>query len=161
MPGRAPSRHPGGVSAVTVRTATLEDLPGIRAVFRASSLSNAGDRAALLAHPEALELPDACVHEGRTLVAVAGDRVIGFATTIATDAGVELEDLFVEPGRTRRGVGRRLLRDVVARGRASGARRIDVTANDHATGFYEAVGFVRTGAADTPFGPAVRMRRDL
>ena len=62
-----------------IRDATVADLAALGAVFRHSSLSNAGDRANLLAHPEVLELSDVAVRQGRTRVAVgAGGRVLGF-----------------------------------------------------------------------------------
>jgi hypothetical protein len=35
-----------------------------------------------------------------------------------------------------------------------------VTANGHALAFYESVGFVHDGPAETPGGPAVRMHLD-
>ncbi len=121
----------------------------LRELFRRSSLSNDGDRAALLAHPEALELSALGVEEGRTRVAVADGRIAGFATLL----GSELEDLFVDPGWMRRGIGRALVADAVAVARAQGLERIEVTANDHALAFYESVGFVLEGTVETELGP--------
>ena len=45
--------------------------------------------------------------------------------------------------------------------RAHGAHAITVTANPDATGFYERVGFVESGRAETRFGPAITMRLAL
>ena len=59
------------------------------------------------------------------------------------------------------GVGRRLVDDAAERARAAGLPVLHVTANARSVGFYERVGFVRTGAAETRFGPGVRMRLDL
>ena len=39
--------------------------------------------------------------------------------------------------------------------------RIDVAANPHALAFYEAVGFVVDGVAETEFGVGTRMRIDV
>jgi GNAT superfamily N-acetyltransferase len=75
-----------------IRTAVADDLPSLRGLFRRSSLSNQGDRANLLAHPEVLELPDDGVLAGRTRVAVASDgEIVGFATTVVApgQAGAE------------------------------------------------------------------------
>jgi GNAT superfamily N-acetyltransferase len=58
----------------------------------------------------------------------------------------------------RRGVGRRLVEDLVARARERGIGAITVTANPHAMDFYTAVGFVPDGVEQTRFGPATRMR---
>lgn len=146
---------------VTTRDAELCDMPSLRRVFRDSSLSNVGDRPALLAHPEVLELSDTAVREGRTRVATAGDEVVGFATVTGAGDGLELEDLFVAPAWTRQGVGRALVRDVVRVGRDRGARRLVVTANLHARAFYESAGFRADGETPTALGSGLRMHRDL
>jgi hypothetical protein len=65
-------------------------------VFRRASLSNAGDRATLLAHPEHLILGPDGLAERRTLVADENGSVVGFATWTDADGVFELEDLFVE-----------------------------------------------------------------
>jgi putative acetyltransferase len=72
----------------------------------------------------------------------------------------ELDRLFVEPGHIRRGVGRALVEDAAARAAHAGAASLEVTAGP-AQGFYERVGFTLIGIAETRFGPAVRMRREL
>jgi GNAT superfamily N-acetyltransferase len=81
---------------------------------------------------------------------------------LAAECGtVELDDLFVEPDAMGRGVGRRLIADVVSRAAAARATSIDVTANPNALGFYERLGFRVTGDVATLFGRGVRMRLDL
>jgi GNAT superfamily N-acetyltransferase len=146
------------VLAVTIRTAVAGDLDGIRGVFRRASLSNAGDRAVLLAHPDVLVWPDA-IAAGRTRVAVEdGGAIAGFASTVVVDGRLDLEDLFVEPDRMRQQVARRLVADVVAAARAEGFGAVEVEANPHAMDFYRAVGFVPYGRARTRFGPAERLR---
>jgi GNAT superfamily N-acetyltransferase len=156
---------PAGVIAlqdtVVIRDAVPDDLPDVRRVFRQASLTNDDDRDALLAHPEVLELSDASIREGRTRVAVAGERIVGFSTVLASDDVVELDDLFVDPARMGQGVGRRLVADVVATARDGGAGRVEVTANPQALEFYERVGFVADAEVETRFGPAVRMHLDV
>jgi GNAT superfamily N-acetyltransferase len=147
--------------SVAIRDAQLADMPALRGVFERSSLSNAGDRADLLAHPEVLEYSDEWVRRGCTRVATNGDRVLAFATAVPIDDRLELEDLFVDPPWMRQGVGRVLVEDIVARARGASVRRVDVTANPHAAEFYRAVGFVIDGDAETRFGPALRMRLDV
>jgi predicted N-acetyltransferase YhbS len=61
----------------------------------------------------------------------------------------------------RAGVGRRLVDDAKRIARERGATRIDVLANPQAVAFYEAVGFVPAGQAQTRFGPAPRMSLPL
>jgi len=145
-----------------LRTATAADLAAIRDVYRRASLSNDGDRETLLAHPDALEFTGDGIADGRTRVAVDAGRVVGFATLAPPhDDAVELDDLFVDPEWMRRGIGRRLVADLVLAARDAGAARIDVTANPDALAFYAAVGFVAVGEATTRFGPAPTMSFDL
>ncbi len=139
-----------------IRDATVDDLPALADVFRRASLHNDGDRAVLLAHPEALEYDDGWVVRGLTRVAVVDDRVAGFATLVPDGDRAELEDLFVAPELMRHGIARALIVDAVERARSAGVTHIDVTANDHAAAFYTAVGFEEIGVASTEFGPAVR-----
>ena len=134
-----------------IRSSTADDLPAIRDVFRRAALSNEGDRAWIAAHPDEFGLDEANVLEGRTRVAVVDGKIVGFATLI----GSELEDLFVDPEFMRRGIATALVQDIAAT-----VQRIDLTANPHALAFYESVGFVEDGVAETSGGPAVRMHRD-
>jgi ribosomal protein S18 acetylase RimI-like enzyme len=149
------------VKTVTIRDAELRDMPSLRRVFRQSSLSNAGDRQALLGHPEVLDFADTAVREGRTRVAMSGETVVGFATVAEADEGLELEDLFVDPDWMRQGIGRALVRDVARIGHTRGVDRIVVTANFHARAFYEDAGFRPEGETPTAFGTALRMHLDL
>jgi GNAT superfamily N-acetyltransferase len=127
-----------------IRFAVPADIGTLRRVFRQASLSNDGDRAKLLANPDALELSESCVREGRARVAVTSDgRIVGFATSLDGGDGLELEDLFVDPEWMTQGVGRALVNDVIETAR----RR----------GFYEKVGFVVDRAVETRLGPGSRM----
>ena len=49
---RIPPAWEDGAAEVVLRTASPTDLDGLRAVYRRASLSNAGDRNVLLAHPQ-------------------------------------------------------------------------------------------------------------
>jgi predicted N-acetyltransferase YhbS len=53
---------------------------------------------------------------------------------------VELEHLFVEPSRLRRGLGAALFRHAVEQARAAGFRRLTILSDPHAAGFYQAMG---------------------
>jgi len=149
------------VTTVQIRDAVPADMAALRDVFRRSSLSNDADRADLLAHPEVLELPDLAVTESRTRAAVRDGVIAGFATWLPAEDALELEDLFVDPDWMRQGVGRELVLDVAAIARDRGARRIEVTANQHAGFFYAKAGFVVDGGVQTTFGLALRMHLDV
>jgi GNAT superfamily N-acetyltransferase len=148
------------VTEFRIRPGLPADLPVLRGIYRRASLSNAGTEAALLAHPEVLVLTDDGIREGRTRVVTAAHHVVGFATTLRAGTVLELEDLFVNPDWMRRGVGHRLVRDVVAVAEREHVRRVEVTANPHALAFYENAGFVHDREVGTRFGAGVRMHLD-
>ena len=140
-----------------IRLGGLGDLPAASNVYRNASLSNAGDRDNLLAHPAYLVLGRRGLAEGRTYVAEEDGSLVGFATWAQAGHVFELEDLFVDPGWMRRGIATALVERIAGVVRARGAQRLEVTANVHALGFYTAAGFVDCGVSDTEFGPARRM----
>ena len=140
-----------------IRLGVPADLPAASDVFRSASLSNAGDRDNLLAHPEYLVLGPEGLAEGRTYVAEEDGSLIGFATWIQADGVFELEDLFVDPGWRRRGIAAALVDRIAQALRARGVKRLEVTANPHAMGFYRAAGFIDCGVTETVFGTAPRM----
>jgi ribosomal protein S18 acetylase RimI-like enzyme len=140
-----------------IRLGTPADLDAASSVYRRASLSNAGDRDNLLAHPEYLILGPAGLAEGRTHVAELDGTVVGFATWSESDGTMDLEDLFVDPDYMRRGLASALVRRIADVLRARGAERLEVTANPHAMAFYRSAGFTDCGTADTEFGAAPRM----
>ena len=145
-----------------VRTAVADDLAVLRNLFRRASLSNPADAPDLLAHPDALVLPDTEVLAGRTRAAVTPDgTVVGFATLVGTGPVRELEDLFVDPRLHRQGIGAVLVADAASLARRDGASRIEVTGNPQASRFYAAVGFQRDGRVRLEFGTGIRMHLDL
>jgi ribosomal protein S18 acetylase RimI-like enzyme len=140
-----------------IRLGTPDDLAAASGVYRRASLSNAGDRDNLLAHPEYLILGPEGLAEGRTHVADQDGTVVGFATWAEADGTIDLEDLFVDPDYRRRGIASALVRRIAEVLRARGAERLEVTANPHAMEFYRSAGFTDCGTADTDFGAAPRM----
>ena len=147
---------------ISVRGASERDLDVLRDLYRRASLSNDGDRANLLASPAALHWDGDCIAAGRTRVATDGNgRILGFATVVSIEGGLELEDLFVDPDARRQGVASRLVLDAVIQAARDGVAWIEVTGNRHAAEFYASAGFVRIGDEQTLFGPAPRLRRDI
>jgi GNAT superfamily N-acetyltransferase len=141
-----------------IRAGIPADLSAAGDVYRRASLSNAGDRANLLAHPEYLILAPDGLAEGRTYVAEEGGSVVGFATWAELDGVFELEDLFVDPDWRRRGIAAALVGRILDDLRTQGVRYLEVTANSHAEDFYRAAGFTDCGTAETAFGPGRRKR---
>jgi N-acetylglutamate synthase-like GNAT family acetyltransferase len=149
-------------AAVKIRNATATEAPVLEALQRRSSDVWEQYREQLAAHPDAIELPQRFIDNGWVRVAVdVKSTPVGFSAVIPTNSRVhELDGLFVEPARMSSGVGRALVDDAVARASAQGVEVLEVTVGP-AQGFYERVGFNLIGPAQTRFGPAVRMRRDL
>ena len=130
--------------------AALEDLQ------RRASLMWNQHRAYLLANPDAIALPLAHLAQGRVRVAAMAGKPAGFAALLPRPGGVaDLDGLFVEPALWRRGIGRALVCDALAR-LAPGAI-LAAVAHPGAQGFYEKLGFVRVGVVQTQFGQAERM----
>src|SRR5215470_16799796 len=140
-------------SAVASEQKELEDLQ-----MRAS-LTNAGDREALLDHPDAIELPLAQIAAGGVFVAEWNGAIVGFAAVEPrADGESELDALFVDPHMRRRGIARSLVEHCaeVARTRKSAA--LYVVGNPHAKDFYAACGFNVIGTTETRFGTGLLMR---
>ena len=150
------------IARVDIRNAQQTEAPLLEALQRRSSDVWEQYREQLAAHPDAIELPQAFVDNNWVRVAADVEGTpIGFSVVIPTDGLVhELDGLFVEPRYMSSGVGRALIEDAAARASAQGAEALEVTVGP-AQGFYERVGFTVIGAAQTRFGPAIRMRRDL
>ena len=143
-----------------VRPAEMAERSELEALQRRSSVHEPMYRAQLLAHPDAITLPAEEIAAGLVRVAEQDAEVVGFAVLFeASGDACELDGLFVEPDRMRSGIGRLLVEDATRIARERGATRVDVIANPQAVAFYEAVGFVRVGEAQTRFGPAPRMSR--
>ena len=132
-----------------IRLGVPADLPAASGIYRSASLSNAGDRDNLLAHPEYLILGPEGLAEGRTYVAEEKGVLVGFATWNEAGGTIELEDLFVDPGWRRRGIATALVNRIADVLRARGVERLEVTANPHAGGFYGAAGFIDCRVAGT------------
>ena len=147
---------------IVIRPARMDERQGLEALQWRASLNNAGDRDALLAHPDAIALPIEHIAEGCVFVAECDGVVAGFAGALPRpDSGAELDALFVEPRLWKRGIGRRLVDHVADAARARGATFLHVVGNPHAAGFYTNCGFSQTGTVETRFGVGLTMRRPL
>jgi GNAT superfamily N-acetyltransferase len=142
--------------AVPAERRALEDLQ------RRASLVWEEDRDALLANPDAIELPLEQITDGRTIVAENVGELLGFAVVLRRDDGdAELDGLFVDPTHWRHGIGRELLEQAERIATSEGAASLWVTANTRALEFYGACGFVTVGEVATRFRPAPRMRKTI
>ena len=99
------------------------------------------------------------------MVAEVGARVVGYVlafellTLYANGVVIELQELTVDPEYRRRGLGEKLVRAVVERGRATGAVEV-VVPTRRARDYYARLGFEETASylklKLAPFRPAPR-----
>ena len=142
-----------------IRCADVSEQKQLEALQWRASLTNEGDRDALLANPDAIELPVAQIAAGGVFVAELNGAIVGFAAVEPrADGNSELDALFVDPEMRRRGIARSLVEHCaeVARTRKSAA--LCVVGNPHAKDFYTACGFSVIGTKETRFGTGLLMR---
>src|SRR5690606_31418477 len=95
---------------VVCRTARASEQKALEALQWRASLTNEGDREALLANPDAIELPLDQIVTGLVFVAERAGVALGFAAILPREDGTtELDGLFVEPQVWKQGVGRLLV----------------------------------------------------
>jgi GNAT superfamily N-acetyltransferase len=147
---------------LTITPARADERNALEALQRRASLANVADRAALLAHPDAIDLPLGQIESGYVMVARRDGAILGFSAVLPRAVGdAELDGLFVEPSAWRGGIGRALVEAACGRARSEGATVMHVTAGREAVAFYQACGFELLGEAPTRFGMARVMRRTL
>ena len=147
---------------ITVRLALPAERKDLEALQWRASLNNPGDRAALMANPDAIELPLQQIEAGGVVVAEVSGSIAGFAAILSRpDGDAELDALFVEPESWRQGIGRALVEHCCRAAKVLGASAIHVVGNPHAEDFYGACGFQTLGTEQTRFGMGLLMKRDL
>ncbi|MEO6079585.1 MAG: GNAT family N-acetyltransferase [Steroidobacteraceae bacterium] len=150
------------LDAISIRCAMPFEREALEALQRRASLANPGDRDAILAHPDAIEIPTLQLESGQVYVAERGNSIVGFAAILPRDDGdTELDALFVEPGMWRQGIGKRLIKRCEDAARSLGSGALRVIGNPHTREFYVASGFKSIGVCATRFGEGVVYRRTL
>jgi len=145
-----------------IRLALPTEKPELEQLQRRASLENKGDRDALLAHPDAIQVPVEQITGGRVFVSEWEGAIVGFAAIEPRgDGDTELDGLFVEPRMQRRGIGQSLIAHCSEVARKQRATAIHVVGNPHATGFYAACGFKVVGTKETRFGQGFLMRKPV
>lgn len=125
-----------------------------------ASLANEGDREALLAHPDAIQIPVEQIAACRVFVSESDGVIVGFAALDPREDGdSELDGLFVEPRMQRRGIAKSLIEHCAKVVGRQGSKAIHVVGNPHAAEFYLACGFVVIGKMETRFGPGILMQK--
>jgi GNAT superfamily N-acetyltransferase len=147
---------------ILIRPAVLSEHQALEALQRRASLDNRGDRDALLANPDAIELPPDQIAAAHVFIAEWNGAIVGFYAVLPReDPEMDLDGLFVEPQFWRHGIGRLLVEHSVVFARAQGAAALHVVGNPHAEEFYQACGFEMLGTVSTRFGVGLSFRRML
>ena len=147
---------------VRIRPAVPSEQKELEALQWRASLTNAGDRDALLSNPDAIELPLEQIAAGGVFVAEWNGAVAGFSAVLPrADGETELDALFVEPEMRRHGIGRALVEHCATVARTRGSTGLHVVGNPHAEAFYIACGFEPIGTAETRFGAGFLFRKRL
>ena len=133
---------------IEVRTASPADLPEIRAIQDGS--------------PQAAQWDPADYLYYDVRVAVSENRVSGFAVLRTLLPGeYEILNVAVHPEMRRQGVGKRLLRELLARGKSVYFLEVRPS-NENARSFYKSLGFeevsVRPDYYENPLEPAIVMK---
>lgn len=145
-----------------IRPAVMSERQALEALQRRASLNNPGNRDALLANPDAIELPPDQIAAGYVFNAERDGAIVGFAAVVPRDGpDMDLDALFVEPHFWRRGIGRLLVEYSIVFARAQGSAALHVVGNPHAEEFYRACGFEMLGTVPTRFGVGLSFRRVL
>ena len=86
----------------------------------------------------------------RCYVATDDDLILGFYSLgPLSEAAMELDGLFVEPGRIGHGVGRSLVQHATSVAAGRGARRLLIQGDPNATRFYHAAGARQIGVRES------------
>lgn len=142
--------------------AEVRERKALEALQGHASLNNSGDRAAILANRDLIEVPEGQIQAGRVFVLEQAGSVVGFAVILSrSDGAAELDGLLVEPNRWGLGIGRRLVEHCANVARSQGSTTLHVVGNPHAEGFYAKCGFGRDGTIQLRFGVGMLFRKSL
>jgi GNAT superfamily N-acetyltransferase len=147
---------------ILIRAAVPSEKEELEGLQLRASLTNPGERDALLANPDAIEVPAEQLAGGRVFVAELNGAMVGFAAVEPrADGETELDALFVDPELRRHGIGRLLVEHSGQVARENGSAALHVIGNPHAQEFYIACGFKQIGTTQTRLGVALLFKKML
>lgn len=126
---------------MTIRRAVPEEAAALTQVALAAKAHWGYPQAWLDAWAAELTIAPEFVRANPTFVAIGADAaIVGFHTVVIDDADAMLDHLWIVPAEMRRGIGRALFAHAEGIARAAGAKRMLITGDPHAAGFYERMG---------------------
>jgi GNAT superfamily N-acetyltransferase len=123
-----------------VRLARLEEASALTELCVRSKASWGYDEAFMALARAVLAVNPRQIAAGDVWVAMAADGSVAGMVALGPSPEpdtIDLDKLFVEPGRIRTGVGRALVAHAIGEARRRGAKRLTILADPHAAGFYE------------------------
>ncbi len=123
-----------------VRRARPDEGERLREIAAAAKGSWGYDRAQVDSWAVGLDLAPRALAAKEFYVGEVGGRVTAFASVRRDGDVCVLDDLWVDPDASGRGIGRRLFAHALERARELGAVRLEWEAEPNAVGFYENLG---------------------
>lgn len=151
---------------IAIRDACADDLDALSALAFASKASWGYDATFMAQCRAELTFDAGRLARERIRVAEENGRIVGMSSCwVDRDAdALEVEDFFVAPGAFGRGIGRRLMDDMIGFADAEGVQLMLVDADPNAQSIYEALGFrqyTTSPSASIPGRMLPRLRREL
>src|SRR4029434_113809 len=140
---------------MTIRRASPEDAPTLTTTALEAK-QYWGYPEHWIKHWEAdLTITEDFVQRNHVYVAERDDQICGFYALCVDGTKAELEHMWIAPAYIGTGIGKELFLDAMDRSTAMNVRRIELTADPNAEGFYERMGATRTGevVSDTEGSP--------
>lgn len=131
---------------IAVRRARVNEAPALTALAERSKRSWGYDDAFMNAIGADMKVHRHYLLSEYAIVAEIDGVVAGYAIAQLNVASAYVRDLFVDPLYMRRGIGTRLLADIVQQARRAGARELRLVSDPNAVAFYHARGFEVVGA---------------
>jgi len=138
-PTEASQEFSGTLAGLRFRPMNSADLPEVIKIERAS-----------FAYPWSTNffLQELKVDCARSVLAVAGDRPVGYVLYWLLQSEIDVHNLAVHPSCRRQGIGKALLEAVIEEARRKGADRVTLEvrkSNEAAQKLYQALGFMAKG----------------
>jgi GNAT superfamily N-acetyltransferase len=96
------------------------------------------------------------IRDNHVYVAEQDGEIRGFYALCVVGENAELEHLWVAPGSIGTGVGKELFLDAMERAAALKVRRVEISADPNAAGFYERMGASQIGETESSIDGQVR-----
>jgi GNAT superfamily N-acetyltransferase len=126
--------------AIRLRPARVEDGPRLREIAIAAKAHWGYDVEQVRAWGAEITVVSEEGGKDAVVAEEEGGAIVGWASVEPRNDAWWLEDLWVDPGGMRAGVGSRLFREAARMARSAGAARMEWEAEPNALGFYEKMG---------------------